>query len=310
MRRFVSLRILAGVVLLGMAAVFVSEASYVAASAYNLVQDEGSNVARRSTLNFVGAGVSVADSGGKTVVTIGGGGSRVFAGTFASLPACSTTEYVYSVLSSPLVGFCDGASNLTWRARGESLPSLLDFATLTNFTNDSAPSAWSTVNGVVVGATVSDAGTNLRLAGITPPAEPYTVTVFVQTYAVPGAGNSYAGLYVRNSTNGRIENTYFLSGNGGPGFLQTTRWTNATTFSTALLNRTVSSVNWLLGLRCAVTAANVNCDASTDGGISWSSISTSLRSDFITTIDDVGVVYANINTTVTASSLYYTLEAQ
>ncbi len=42
---------------------------------YATVEDEGSALAQRSTLNFTGAGVSAADSGGKTVVTIPGGGS-------------------------------------------------------------------------------------------------------------------------------------------------------------------------------------------------------------------------------------------
>lgn len=40
----------------------------------HVIEDEGTPVTQRSTLNFTGAGVSVADSGGKTVVTISGGG--------------------------------------------------------------------------------------------------------------------------------------------------------------------------------------------------------------------------------------------
>lgn len=44
-------------------------------SGYTTVEDEGTPVTQRTTLNFVGAGVSVADSGGKTEVTIGAGGS-------------------------------------------------------------------------------------------------------------------------------------------------------------------------------------------------------------------------------------------
>ncbi len=40
----------------------------------HIIEDEGTPVTQRSNLNFTGAGVSVADSGGKTVVTIGGGG--------------------------------------------------------------------------------------------------------------------------------------------------------------------------------------------------------------------------------------------
>lgn len=38
------------------------------------IEDEGTPVTQRTSLNFTGAGVSVADTGGKTVVTISGGG--------------------------------------------------------------------------------------------------------------------------------------------------------------------------------------------------------------------------------------------
>lgn len=38
------------------------------------IEDEGTPLTQRGVLNFVGSGVSVADSGGKTVVTISGGG--------------------------------------------------------------------------------------------------------------------------------------------------------------------------------------------------------------------------------------------
>ncbi len=51
-----------------------------AGSAYATVEDEGTPLTQRTTINFVGAGVSAADSGGKTVVTIGGGSSVTFAG--------------------------------------------------------------------------------------------------------------------------------------------------------------------------------------------------------------------------------------
>lgn len=42
-------------------------------AAYATVQDEGTPLTQRSTVNFVGAGVSAADSGGVTTVTISGG---------------------------------------------------------------------------------------------------------------------------------------------------------------------------------------------------------------------------------------------
>lgn len=49
---------------------------------YSAIEDEGTPLTARSTINFAGAGVTAADSGGKTVVTIpgGGGGSSSFAG--------------------------------------------------------------------------------------------------------------------------------------------------------------------------------------------------------------------------------------
>ena len=39
---------------------------------YNLVQEEGSNLTRRQTINCVGAGITCSDSGGKTVFTVAG----------------------------------------------------------------------------------------------------------------------------------------------------------------------------------------------------------------------------------------------
>lgn len=45
---------------------------------YATIEDEGNPLTQRSTINFVGAGVSAADSGGKTVVTIAAGGLTQF----------------------------------------------------------------------------------------------------------------------------------------------------------------------------------------------------------------------------------------
>ena len=46
--------------------------------AYTTVEDEGTPLTQRSTINFVGAGVTATDSGGKTVVTIPQGGLTYF----------------------------------------------------------------------------------------------------------------------------------------------------------------------------------------------------------------------------------------
>jgi hypothetical protein len=50
-------------------------------AAGHTVEDEGTPLTARQSLNFVGAGVTAADSGGKTVVTIPGGGGGFQAAT-------------------------------------------------------------------------------------------------------------------------------------------------------------------------------------------------------------------------------------
>lgn len=45
-----------------------------AVSAGHVIEDEGTPVTQRANMNFTGSGVSVTDTGGKTVVTISGGG--------------------------------------------------------------------------------------------------------------------------------------------------------------------------------------------------------------------------------------------
>lgn len=49
---------------------------------YDTVQDEGSPLTQRTTINFVGAGVTAADSGGVTTVTIAGAGAIALQGAY------------------------------------------------------------------------------------------------------------------------------------------------------------------------------------------------------------------------------------
>jgi hypothetical protein len=50
------------------------DAEVAALTEGHAIEDEGVALTQRATINFTGSGVSVADSGGKTVVTIAGGG--------------------------------------------------------------------------------------------------------------------------------------------------------------------------------------------------------------------------------------------
>lgn len=56
------------------AALDVRVSALEAMPAGSVIEDEGAALPLRGSVNFVGAGVSVTDSGTKTIVTIGGGG--------------------------------------------------------------------------------------------------------------------------------------------------------------------------------------------------------------------------------------------
>lgn len=73
------------------------------------IEDEGTPLTQRDTLNFVGAGVTVTDAGGKTVVTIpGGGGGSGITRSVATISTPTTagstaaTDYVYFVDNTTL----------------------------------------------------------------------------------------------------------------------------------------------------------------------------------------------------------------
>lgn len=83
---------------------------------YNVVEDEGSPLTKRTTINFTGAGVSCVDSGGKTVCTIsgGGGGSVNTASGSASFDGGSL-----DALTTVTAAWASGASVIVCRPTGE-----------------------------------------------------------------------------------------------------------------------------------------------------------------------------------------------
>lgn len=64
----------AAVLLLFIASVVIAIGSGVAPAAYNLIQNEGTNLSRFNVLNFTGAGVDCTNGTGKTVCDVPGGG--------------------------------------------------------------------------------------------------------------------------------------------------------------------------------------------------------------------------------------------
>lgn len=89
----------------------------VTAQAYDTVQNEGSNLTQRSTIDFVGAGVTASDNGTNTVVTIPGPVATTNYGLFAQT-ANSTT---ITATTSELTLIDGGVGSLTVPANGFSV---------------------------------------------------------------------------------------------------------------------------------------------------------------------------------------------
>lgn len=71
----------------------------VTAQAYDTIQNEGSNLTQRSTIDFIGGGVTAADDGTKTTVTIPGAPSTVAYGLFAQTANSPTITATTSELT-------------------------------------------------------------------------------------------------------------------------------------------------------------------------------------------------------------------
>lgn len=89
----------------------------VTAQAYETVQNEGSNLTQRSTIDFVGAGVTASDNGSKTIVTIPGPVATTNYGLFAQT-ANSTT---ITATTSELTLIDGGVGSLSVPANGFSV---------------------------------------------------------------------------------------------------------------------------------------------------------------------------------------------
>lgn len=82
------------VVLVGLVSADYAAGSGITVSAYTLIQNAGSNLVKRTTLNFLGTGVSCADDAGntRTNCTINGTGTANFAQAFSSVTSVVVTH--------------------------------------------------------------------------------------------------------------------------------------------------------------------------------------------------------------------------
>lgn len=78
----------------GVTAADIGGKSTITIPGAHIIEDEGTPVAQQATMNFVGAGVTVADAGGKTVVTIPGGAGHVIEDEGTPLTARAALNFI------------------------------------------------------------------------------------------------------------------------------------------------------------------------------------------------------------------------
>lgn len=111
----------------------------------HVIQDEGVSLTNRSTMNFVGAGVTVTDAGGKTVVTIPSGSGHTIEDEGAALTDRATMNFV-------------GAGVTVTDAGGKTVVTIPSGGGHTIEDDGVAVTDRATMNFVGTGVTVTDAG--------------------------------------------------------------------------------------------------------------------------------------------------------
>lgn len=165
------------------------------------------------------------------------------------------------------------------------------------FPGTSLSGSWSWVNQGSAVATVSYSMVNLSIASDTAadrlrllvkaaPSTPYAITVKAYKNSRPDEFGGPA-LIVRNSSSGKVLSMHLDQSSAGVR-LDVTKWTNATTFSTSILNMT--HYMKMLYMRIENDGTNVNFKISQDG-VGFYQIATTTLADFVTSVDQIGFGY-------------------
>lgn len=170
---------------------------------------------------------------------------------------------------------------------GALVPKAADFT----WTNQGTATATDSANGILMASPATT--TNMRILEMAAPAAPYDWVVRLQENSVNLGTNSQLGIFLRNSTNGRLIFAGFNHSTvSAPWQFLVQRWTSPTVFSAGVVASGVIGldVHWL---RVNVSGAGlmtfyISCD-----GLNWTGVTTENIATFLTaagggTLDKIG----------------------
>ena len=236
-------------------------------------------------------------TGAWTLLNGGGGGASISFGAYASVPTCTTSQFIYAANNASLTAFCNGASSLIWKYKGATVTPTqnTDFATAYNMTGATTTNyagTWDLAGGV---SSVGDLWHG-RVQAV--PATPYTVEVCWETYIYGGQYNG-TGLGWTDGTKISLWDLQQQSVSGASaGVIQ--YFTNSTTFSSTLAQAADNN-----SPRCyAVSDSGTNRHylVSDDQGSTWRQVYSEASG---TNLVPTGVgVFVNDHTATTPSTIH------
>ncbi len=222
-------------------------------------------------------GTTKACTATNTWTAVGSGGGGTVRTTYASLPACgsSNTNYQYVLTDSIYTANCNGSSYAYWS--GQKYIPTLPWSNGTTFGTGATVTA--TTGSVLFDGGAPTGGDSIRAAIKAIPTAPYTIILDFDMNQAGAVGSSSCGLVITDGTTAASNKVITLMQSYVG--LNMTKLTNATTWDSNYIAYAQATSRNKMSLKLVDDNTNRTWSTSTDR-INWTQVSQQSRTDFLT----------------------------